>query len=166
MGFHRERAAAGLEPSGLTVVLWFWKKGLPWKFVFVLCCSVKLGFFFNSLCVWQCLQSSCFAHLPQSYVTWHWQIVFTCICSVVEAGVFLIVQWLRLECSYLFSGWGWIVLMCSVVQAGVFLLVQWLRLDCSYVFSGSGWSVLTCSVVQAGVFLCVQWFRLECSGWF
>ena len=99
MGFHGERAAAGLGPSGFTVVLWLWKKGLPWKFVFVLCCSVKLVFFFNSLCVWivwQWHQSSCFAHLPQSYVTWHWQIVFICVWSVVEAGLFLHVQWYRL----------------------------------------------------------------------
>ena len=25
-------------------------------------------------------------------------------CSVVEAGLFLHVQWLRLDCSYMFSG--------------------------------------------------------------
>ena len=72
---------------------------------------------------------------------------------MVEAGFFLLVQWLRLDCS------------CSVVKAGLFLRVQWLRLDCFYLFSGSGWIVLICSVVQAGLLLHVQWFRLNCSGW-
>ena len=86
-------------------------------------------------------------------------------CSMVEAVLFLHVQWFRLDCSYMFSSSGWIVLTCSVVQAGLFLHVQWFRLDCSYVFSGSGWIVFPCSVVQAGLLLHVQWFRLDCSGW-
>ena len=148
MGFHSERAAAGLGPS---VFLWLWK-GLPWKFVFVLCCSVKLVFFFNSLCawiVWQWHQSSCLAHLPHSYMSHDTDRLF----------LLVFVQWFRLECSYMFSGSGCIVLTCSVVQAGLFLRGQWFRLDCSYMFSGSGWIALTCSVVQAGFFLHVQWLR-------
>ena len=63
---------------------------------------------------------------------------------MVEAGLFLHVQWLRLDCSYLFTGSGWIALTCSVVQAGLLL------------FTGSGWIALTCSVVQAGLFRLVK----------
>ena len=75
---------------------------------------------------------------------------------MVEVGLLLLVQWFRLDCSYVFSGSGWIVLMCSVVQAGLFLCVQWFRLDCSYVFGGSGWIVLKCPVIEAGLFRLVN----------
>ena len=75
---------------------------------------------------------------------------------MVEAVLFLHVQWFRLDCSYIFSSSGWIVLTCSVVQVGLLLCVQWFRLDCFSLFSGSSLIALTCSVVQAGLFRLVK----------
>ena len=157
MGFHRERAAAGLGPSGLTVVLWLWKKGLPWKFIFVLYCSIKLGFFFQQF---MCVDS----------VTVTPVILLCTFTSVIRRMtldrlfLFVFIQWFRLECSYLFHGWGWIVLTCSLVEAGVFLFTGWgwSVLTCSlgeaglFFFSGSGWIALTCSMVQVGLFRLVK----------
>ena len=43
---------------------------------------------------------------------------------MVQAGLFLCVQWFRLDCSYVFGGSGWIVLKCPVIEAGLFRLVN------------------------------------------